>query len=389
MTSTAPRERAGSGRDEHDAIQALEEERDFLLRSLDDLEREHDAGDVDETDYVTLRDDYTARAAALIRSIEAKQARTDAAPAKRAWGHTIGWIAAIVVFGVLAGVLVARMSGSRRDSETATGDVRDNTRQLVVDAMSAMQNQEYDDAIELYGKALDLSPSDAEALAYRGWARFQKGDDDAAAAADLDAAIAADPTFPDARVFKTIQLTEAGDFANAAAELKTFDSLNPPSLMQQIVQSYALRERIVAGVLLADGAPAYAEAGFTADQVLGAARYTFGSAPVQALGLIDQVLAAEPGNADAHADLGYLLAQASQSAEGNAQLRDRGLAEIDAALAIDAQNPSALGYKAIVLHFLFDDDEGAKAALDAFDATVDKPGHVVAVVDDVRDEIVG
>jgi hypothetical protein len=29
----------------------LEEQRDFLLRSLDDLEREHDAGDIDETDY--------------------------------------------------------------------------------------------------------------------------------------------------------------------------------------------------------------------------------------------------------------------------------------------------------------------------------------------------
>ena len=35
-----------------DALAALEEERDFLLRSLQDLEREYAAGDVDESDYV-------------------------------------------------------------------------------------------------------------------------------------------------------------------------------------------------------------------------------------------------------------------------------------------------------------------------------------------------
>ena len=34
-----------------DAYAALEEQRDFLLRSLDDLERERAAGDIDEDDY--------------------------------------------------------------------------------------------------------------------------------------------------------------------------------------------------------------------------------------------------------------------------------------------------------------------------------------------------
>ncbi|HYZ97739.1 MAG TPA: hypothetical protein VE575_03240, partial [Acidimicrobiales bacterium] len=54
-----------------DALAALEEQRDFLLRSLEDLEREHDAGDVDDHDYAALKDDYTARAARTIRAIEA------------------------------------------------------------------------------------------------------------------------------------------------------------------------------------------------------------------------------------------------------------------------------------------------------------------------------
>jgi tetratricopeptide (TPR) repeat protein len=381
VTSTAPREAAAAPKSgEPDALAALEEERDFLLRSLDDLEREHDAGDVDDADYVTLRDDYTARAAALIRSIEARQTAAATPAPTRAWGRTFAWVAAIAVFAVLAGVLVARMSGSRRDGESATGDVRENTRQLIVDAMTAMQGQEYDDAIALYGEALELSPSDPEALAYRGWARIRKGGDEAAAAADIDAAIAADPSFADARVFKTILLTEAGDFSGAAAEIKTFDSLNPPSLMLQIVNSYSLRERIVAGVLLADGAPPYTDAGFTADEVLAAARYTFGSAPVEAITMVDEVLATEPDDAGAHADLGYMLAQAASSAD-NDQLRDRGLAEIDTALRLDPRHAAALAYKASTLLYLYDDAEGAKAALDAFDALTDKPGHAVTLVD--------
>ncbi len=53
-----------------DRLAELEEERRFLLRSLADLEREHDAGDVDVDDYQTLRDGYTVRAASVLRSID-------------------------------------------------------------------------------------------------------------------------------------------------------------------------------------------------------------------------------------------------------------------------------------------------------------------------------
>jgi len=48
---------------------ALEEERDFCLRSLRDLDAERDAGDIDEADYETLRDSYTSRAAVVLRQL--------------------------------------------------------------------------------------------------------------------------------------------------------------------------------------------------------------------------------------------------------------------------------------------------------------------------------
>ena len=52
------------------AIEAMREERDFLLASLGDLELEYVAGDLDDDDYQQLKSDYTVRAADLIRSIE-------------------------------------------------------------------------------------------------------------------------------------------------------------------------------------------------------------------------------------------------------------------------------------------------------------------------------
>jgi tetratricopeptide (TPR) repeat protein len=371
-------------------VNELEEERDFLLRSLDDLEREHDAGDVDDTDYATLRDDYTARAAAAIRTIEAKQAAAAPARPPRSWGRTIAWVAGIAVFAVLAGVLVARMSGSRRDSETATGDVRDNTRQLIVDATNAAQRGDYDDAIALFTDALDLSPSDTEALTYRGWARFQKGGDDAAAMADVDDAISLDPAYPDARVFKAIMLVRAGDFAGANAQMQVFDSLDAPAFMVQVIEINQLRQHIVAGVLLADGAPGFVEAGFTADDVFAAAQTAAERdvKPADAIELLDLVLAADPNDADAHAYKGYTLARVGVPA-GDVNVTAAGLAEIDAALAIDPEHAAALAYRAFTLLYGNDDAAGAKASLDAFDALADKPADIVAIIDGttLRDDL--
>ena len=47
----------------------LLEEREFLLTSLADLEREFAVGDVADDDYVSIKDSYTARAAIIIREL--------------------------------------------------------------------------------------------------------------------------------------------------------------------------------------------------------------------------------------------------------------------------------------------------------------------------------
>jgi hypothetical protein len=363
-----------------DEIAALVEERDFLLASLDDLEREHDAGDVDKTDYLTLRDDYTARAAAVIRDIDAKRApRPEPRPPRR-WGRTVVWALAIAAFSVLAGVLVAQMSGSRRDGESATGDVRENTRQLLADASSAMGAGDYDDAIGLYTDAIELSPSNAEARTYRGWAHSLAGDDDAALE-DLDAAVDLDPEYADARVFRTVVAVNLGRFAEAAADLAVFDTLDPPSIMRQLVDGQFVRERVIAGVLLVDDPPTLAESGFLAEDVRAAAEFVADGTnpnPRGGVDLLDTVLQADPNDAAARAYKGWILARVGVEA-GDDAVTSTGLAELDAALAIDPGRADAHVYRAFTLLYGLDDPAGAKAAIEAYDALGDTTTPLVKI----------
>ena len=68
-----------------DRLAELEEERRFLLGSIRDLEKEHEAGDVDEADFTALRDGYVARAAAVLREIEDGRSALPAKPVRPWW----------------------------------------------------------------------------------------------------------------------------------------------------------------------------------------------------------------------------------------------------------------------------------------------------------------
>ena len=107
---------------------ALLEERDFLLGSLDDLEAEYAAGDLDDADYESLKADYTTRAARVLRAIEAGSTRTDRGTDSEA--NRLMWLAGITVVATLAGILVAQFSGSRTLNDTITGEIRVTTREL-------------------------------------------------------------------------------------------------------------------------------------------------------------------------------------------------------------------------------------------------------------------
>ena len=69
------------------------EQRDFLLASLDDLDAEYAAGDLDKRDYDELRDGYVGRAAEVLRALAVLDAagEADADPPATNRGAGSGW----------------------------------------------------------------------------------------------------------------------------------------------------------------------------------------------------------------------------------------------------------------------------------------------------------
>ena len=117
-----------------DQLAEHEEERRFLLRSLADLEREHDAGDIDDADYATLRDGYTVRAAAVLREIETGRSQLPAKEPRR-WGRAVA-IAAVVIAGAVGiGFVLAGAWGERQNGQEITGlTPGDDARVLMTNA---------------------------------------------------------------------------------------------------------------------------------------------------------------------------------------------------------------------------------------------------------------
>jgi hypothetical protein len=229
-----------------DRLAELEAERSFLLQSLRDLEAERAAGDVDDHDYVTLRDGYTKRAADVLRQVEAGRG---ALPARRSapWTRRLIVIGAVVAVGVAAGWLMARSSGQRLPGDEITGDGAGSD----ISALLSQARTSFDDpqrAIELYGQVLAARPDHPEALTYRGWLIFlvsqsapddQQGELVDRARLDLDAAVDADPGYADPHCFLAVIASEADDDSGAALDqADQCLALDPPAEVRALMAPF-------------------------------------------------------------------------------------------------------------------------------------------------------
>jgi tetratricopeptide (TPR) repeat protein len=217
---------------------SLEEERDFLLESLRDLEREYAAGDVDEHDYKTLRDGYVARAAALTREIEGERVETslEDLPGKR-WLKVVAGSVVVVLIAVASGWWVASQSGQRLPGQSSSGGIELSTSVRLSLARS-LNFSDPAQAIQLYSDVLKIEPDNVEALTYRSWllALSAAGASDdvrdvayATAIQDMSRAIEVDATYPDPHCFLGIIFYRILDDRDRAEPLlTTCRSLNPP-----------------------------------------------------------------------------------------------------------------------------------------------------------------
>ena len=232
-----------------DQLAELEEERRYLLRSLKDLEREHDAGDVDEDDYVTLRDDYTVRAADVLRQID--DGRRQLAPRRdRRWGRTLATVGAVVVITVAVAWMLTQAWGERGRGQEITGFTPgDEVRQLLTNARSQMFDN-LPRANELFLRAVELEEErgvdNPEPLTYYAWTlalgTLGNPDEESAAAQQevallaLDRAIQMDPTYADPYCFVgIIQFRFRDDAAAAEPFIETCLAGNPPADIIELV----------------------------------------------------------------------------------------------------------------------------------------------------------
>jgi tetratricopeptide (TPR) repeat protein len=259
----SPRRRAA----DPDRRAELEEERRFLLSSLRDLEREHDAGDLDDADYEQLKDGYTARAAAILRELDEG---TRALPQKKPvrWGRRLAWVAVIVVVAVVSGVLVARFSGQRLPGDTASGSTAESLNGLLTKARQ-LQASDPQAAIDTYQQVLDQDPDNTEALTYRGWLLVRVGADAVSRGLSdgnqlvqkgmdgFNRAIELRPAYADPYCFKGITLFRFYQDAEAAKPaVDTCMASNPPQVVRGLVANLQAEVDAALGVTPDTTAPA-------------------------------------------------------------------------------------------------------------------------------------
>ena len=222
----------------------LQEEREFLLTSLADLEREFAVGDVDDDDYASLKDSYTARAAIIIRELsEVEQPKVR----KRIGWRPFAWSALVVLLAITSGVLVARNTGERLPGQVMTGGIEDGSVSSLLVQARSLGMSDIPGVLDLYSRVLAVEPDNIEALTYFGWFTVLSStqEADASAAATrlqngmllLRQATIADENYPDAHCFLGIACFRFIDDPVAAQpEMTACLDENPPAEVASMVQ---------------------------------------------------------------------------------------------------------------------------------------------------------
>lgn len=244
----------------------LEEERDFCLRSLRDLDAEFEAGDMDEADYRTLRDAYTVRAATALRALggapgggvpgggapAASVANgAHAVPAgqaqplpRRRWGwrRRAGVALGALAIAAAASWAVVASSATRLPGQQITGQAV-GSGQIASELLAAQHSLAKGDdvaALKDYQKVLSSQPGQPEALTGAGWllAQTQQPSLLKQGLAMLASAERAAPDYAPAHLYRGVALLSEDDYADAIPELQWYLGHSPdPQLAPKVRQA--------------------------------------------------------------------------------------------------------------------------------------------------------
>lgn len=223
----------------------LESERDFLLRSLRDLEVEMAAGDIGVEDYTALRNSYTARAADVLRQLTSDS--TSKPNVRTGWKL---WVVVVLALSLLLGILLSRGSDDRLPGQTMTGGIGDGSVSSLLVQARSLGMSDMARVLDIYAEVLAIEPDNVEALTYFGWfsvlsaVQSEVGDTSAQRLESglllLRQATVADPTYADAHCFLGIVFFRFLDDATAARpEVDLCLASNPPAEVLSLVENLA------------------------------------------------------------------------------------------------------------------------------------------------------
>jgi tetratricopeptide (TPR) repeat protein len=247
----------------------LTDEREFLLRSLEDATREHAAGDLSDDDHRLLTerdhrrlDEVEAELAALgPGAIDAEPAEQlpPSVTAGRSPGRRIGIAACcfVIVAGLL--FLVIHSRHARQPGQSSSGSITVSQAQTIeqqlTQAATLNNQQKFEAALKLYNAVLSEDPSNPEALAQAGWLQWNIGSSAHVATLlddgrkEVEKAVKVSPSFYQGHLFLGLILFNQDDNAPAAVtQFNLFLSDDPPAAVLDEVATLVIGAYTKAGV---------------------------------------------------------------------------------------------------------------------------------------------
>jgi len=212
--------------------------REFLERSIEDLDRELAAGDLDPADASTLRADYERRLANLDAPVEP----APPAPTRRT-GRTVAIVALVAVFAVGAGIAVGQAFGSRTPGQTLSGSIREFSADRLRRAAALQDEGEVLEALKVYDRIIRDDPENAEALAERGFLLLKLaasgGPQDFVADGQeyVDRAVELEPRNARWLVYRAMGLRLVGDDEAASKAVDDALAADPPPDLRRLIES--------------------------------------------------------------------------------------------------------------------------------------------------------
>ncbi|MGO9457013.1 MAG: hypothetical protein ACLP62_08210 [Acidimicrobiales bacterium] len=264
---------------------ALVDRRDFLRRSLDDADAEHEAGDLTDADHDALR----RRDEALLAGVEARlaalelpaddaeptpdgaarQARRPAAARARGWRpRRRAWMAVAGVAALAAAtvVLVVEVTSPRLPGQVATGGAQLSGQRLVdqeLDQAAVLADEgKVVTALGVYQTVLTQHPAQPTALAESGWLEWESGSGagnpglEQRGRAQVAKAVSAAPSFYAGHLYLGTIDYQEGDDAAAVGQYRLFLADHPPTGWTQQFASQIRGAFSAAGQAVPSGVPA-------------------------------------------------------------------------------------------------------------------------------------